>query len=82
MSDEEEPVIVPSGKALHYGSLEATERARQSGETSGQDVLAEAKDSGNINISDGLCPSYFAFILSNSFFFFIPDVTMCIEGQH
>lgn len=58
MSDEDEPVLVPSGKALHYGSLEASEQARQSAETSGQNVLAEAKASGNINISEGVCFSF------------------------
>ena len=58
MSDEDEPVLVPSGKAVHYGSLEASERARQSGETSGQDVMAEAKEAGNINISECMAMGY------------------------
>ncbi|KAK7094688.1 U4/U6 small nuclear ribonucleoprotein Prp4-like [Littorina saxatilis] len=54
MSDEDDiMVVVPSGKALHYGSLEATEKSRQTGETTGQDVLAEAKEAGNINITEG-----------------------------
>lgn len=51
MSDDEEPVVVPTGKTVHYGSLEASERARQSGESSSQD-LTEAKEAGNINVSD------------------------------
>ncbi|KAK7487244.1 hypothetical protein BaRGS_00021472 [Batillaria attramentaria] len=52
MSDEEEPVAVPSGKTVHYGSLEAAEKARQADQAAGKDVIEEAKESGNINISD------------------------------
>ena len=55
MSDEDDDVmIVPAGKALHYGSLEEKEKARQKGETS-KDVLTEAKQAGNINITDCEC---------------------------
>ena len=54
MSDEEDEVLsVPSGKSVHYGTLEATEKARQAAEAKGQDVLAEAKEAGNINFSQG-----------------------------
>lgn len=55
MSDEEgEILVVPSGKIVHYGSLEETEKARQAAEAKGQDqdVLAEAKEAGNINITE------------------------------
>lgn len=52
MSDDEEPVLVPTGKAVHYGSLEASEKARLADQAAGKDVMEEAKESGNINISE------------------------------
>lgn len=53
MSDEDEPVVVPTGKTVHYGSLEVVELARQVGEVPSKDALEAAKEAGHINISEG-----------------------------
>lgn len=53
MSDEDEPVVVPTTKTVHYGSLEAGEQVRQASEGAAKDAVEAAKEAGNINISEG-----------------------------
>ena len=53
MSDAEDDPLVPIGKAVHYGSLEAGEQVRQMKESSSHDAVSMAKEAGNINMSAG-----------------------------